>query len=318
MGSLPPVQYVPPSTRWGSPTSATHRAICLHGLTSSSQVWCGIAERLAEEGYALTAPDLLGHGLGRRPAPDASYSVHAYAEDIMPLLCQEQNALPYDTVLGHSYGGAIALVLAPLMLAAGAPFVHVVLVEPALELDATQLEGMRIGSIDEVTRVRTWEKYMEENPRWGERDARAKTFGAGLCWPETADETCKQNNPWSFTHLMPPPSPRIRVTILAADPGLEPYFTPHETAAMNRTRPDVRTIVIPNCSHGMPREVPEAVVQHVLAVRRAWSPDIHGQTPAVSNEDATMEECDVASLQKTVAAHGVGRKRHPAFAVGSS
>ncbi|KAF9049620.1 hypothetical protein BDZ89DRAFT_1057498 [Hymenopellis radicata] len=88
----------------------------------------------------------------------------------------------FHTTPCFSYGGAIALVLEPLMLAAGPPFVHVVLVEPALELDATQLEGMRIGLIDEVARVRTWEKYMEESPRWGERDAREKSFGSGLCW----------------------------------------------------------------------------------------------------------------------------------------
>lgn len=88
-------------------------------------------------------------------------------------------------------GGAIALLLAPLMLDMGCSHVHIVLVEPALELDDDQLEDMRIGSIDEVTRVRTWEKYMEENPRWGERDARVKSVGAGLCWPETANETCK-------------------------------------------------------------------------------------------------------------------------------
>lgn len=113
---------------------------------------------------------------------------------------------------------------------------------------------------------------------------------------------------------MPPPSPRIRITILAADPGLEPYFTPHETAAMNRTRPEVHTIVIPDCSHGMPREVPEAVVQHVLAEQRAWSLDIYGQTTIAANEDAVQEAGDDASLQKYGMIPGTERKRHPAFA----
>lgn len=138
----------------------------------------------------MTAPDLLGHGLSRRPAASASYTISAYAEDLKPLLSTSQ---PYDTVLGHSFGGAVALALAPMMLAAGAPFVHVVLVEPALELTDEQLEEMRVGSIDEVTNVRTWQKYMEENPLWHQKDAIVKNFGATTCWEETADQVCKVN-----------------------------------------------------------------------------------------------------------------------------
>jgi pimeloyl-ACP methyl ester carboxylesterase len=78
--------------------------VLLHGISSSSQTWGRVIERLAEQ-HTVIAPDLLGHGASAKPRGD--YSLGAYASGIRDLLV----ALGHErvTVLGHSLGGGIAL-----------------------------------------------------------------------------------------------------------------------------------------------------------------------------------------------------------------
>lgn len=135
----------------------------------------------------MTAPDLIGHGIARHGSSSNSYTIDAYAKDLVPLLSAQ---FQYDTVIGHSFGGPIALALVPLMLEAGAQFVHVVLVEPALELSNSSLHEMKAESVDEVTNVKYWQTYMQENPQWQERDAKVKSFGAQTCDPFTVTQVC--------------------------------------------------------------------------------------------------------------------------------
>jgi len=78
--------------------------ILIHGITSSSQTWGRVIERLAEH-HTVIAPDLLGHGASAKPRGD--YSLGAYASGIRDLM----SALGHEraTVLGHSLGGGIAM-----------------------------------------------------------------------------------------------------------------------------------------------------------------------------------------------------------------
>jgi pimeloyl-ACP methyl ester carboxylesterase len=81
--------------------------VLIHGITSTSDVWLEVMERLAER-YTVVAPDLLGHGRSAKPRGD--YSLGAYASgarDLLGLLGFERG-----TVVGHSLGGGIALQLA--------------------------------------------------------------------------------------------------------------------------------------------------------------------------------------------------------------
>ena len=78
--------------------------VLIHGITSTSDVWLGAMERLAER-YTVVAPDLLGHGRSAKPRGD--YSLGAYASGARDLL----GVLGFErgTVVGHSLGGGIAL-----------------------------------------------------------------------------------------------------------------------------------------------------------------------------------------------------------------
>jgi pimeloyl-ACP methyl ester carboxylesterase len=78
--------------------------VLIHGITSNSDCWLEVMERLAER-HTVVAPDLLGHGRSAKPRGD--YSLGAYASGGRDLL----GALGFEsgTVVGHSLGGGIAL-----------------------------------------------------------------------------------------------------------------------------------------------------------------------------------------------------------------
>jgi lipase len=89
---------------WGPPDAAT--LLCLHGVTS----WGGRFRVLAETRLArfrVVAPDLRGHGVSDWEPP---WSLDAHVGDLVDTL----NALHLDRVdvVGHSFGGRLALELA--------------------------------------------------------------------------------------------------------------------------------------------------------------------------------------------------------------
>jgi pimeloyl-ACP methyl ester carboxylesterase len=81
--------------------------LLLHGLGGSHETWDGIIPALAEH-HTVIAPDLLGHG--RSDKPRADYSIGGYANGMRDLL----SVLGIDkvTVVGHSFGGGVAMQLA--------------------------------------------------------------------------------------------------------------------------------------------------------------------------------------------------------------
>ncbi len=78
--------------------------LLLHGLGCDHLTWEPVIDRLAEH-YTVLAPDLLGHGSSAKPRAD--YSVGGYANGMRDLL----TVLGIDkvTVVGHSFGGGVAM-----------------------------------------------------------------------------------------------------------------------------------------------------------------------------------------------------------------
>ncbi|GAB7007871.1 alpha/beta fold hydrolase [Nocardioides sp. AN3] len=78
--------------------------LLLHGLGRDRHTWDPVWSRLARR-YTLVAPDLLGHGESDKPRGD--YSPGGYANGMRDLL----TVLGIDTVsvVGHSFGGAVAM-----------------------------------------------------------------------------------------------------------------------------------------------------------------------------------------------------------------
>jgi len=78
--------------------------LLLHGLGSNSATWLPVMPRLAEH-FTVIAPDLLGHGASDKPRAD--YTLGAFANGMRDLL----TLLGFDkaTVVGHSFGGGVAM-----------------------------------------------------------------------------------------------------------------------------------------------------------------------------------------------------------------
>lgn len=78
--------------------------LLLHGLGCDHTTWEPVIAALARR-YTVIAPDMLGHG--RSDKPRADYSVGGYANGMRDLL----TVLGIDrvTVVGHSFGGGVAM-----------------------------------------------------------------------------------------------------------------------------------------------------------------------------------------------------------------
>ncbi len=102
------------------------RVLAIHGLTGHGQRWRTLATRHLPE-IAVAAPDLLGHGRSSWAAP---WTIDANVEALATLV--EDHADGPVVVVGHSFGGAVAL-----NLAAACPdlVASVVLLDPAVGLD---------------------------------------------------------------------------------------------------------------------------------------------------------------------------------------
>jgi len=79
--------------------------VLLHGLAGSSATWLPILPLLARQVHVI-APDLLGHGHSAKPAT-GDYSLGAYAAGLRDLLVIL--GLDHATVVGHSFGGGVAI-----------------------------------------------------------------------------------------------------------------------------------------------------------------------------------------------------------------
>ncbi|WP_265446303.1 alpha/beta fold hydrolase [Flexivirga meconopsidis] len=78
--------------------------LLLHGVACDHHTWDSVIRQLARD-YTVIAPDLLGHGQSAKPRAD--YSLGGFANGMRDLL----SVLEIDrvTVVGHSFGGGVAM-----------------------------------------------------------------------------------------------------------------------------------------------------------------------------------------------------------------
>jgi lipase len=109
------------------------QVLAIHGVTGHGQRWRTLATRHLTE-FAIAAPDLIGHGRSSWAAPWTIDSNVAALADLL----DADTAGPV-VVVGHSFGGAVALNLAaarPDLVAA------LVLLDPAVGLDGAWMRDI--------------------------------------------------------------------------------------------------------------------------------------------------------------------------------
>ena len=81
--------------------------LLLHGLAGSSITWRAVHRQLSLT-HDVIAPDMLGHGESAKPVGD--YSLGAFASGLRDFLAAID--VPTATIVGHSFGGGVAMQLA--------------------------------------------------------------------------------------------------------------------------------------------------------------------------------------------------------------
>ena len=79
--------------------------LLIHGFTASNFVWKDVLLPIAESGFRVIAPDLVGFGFSGKPK-QGEYTIDAQARVITGLM--NQLGIERATLVGSSYGGAVA------------------------------------------------------------------------------------------------------------------------------------------------------------------------------------------------------------------
>lgn len=79
--------------------------LLIHGFASSTLVWSKVLLPLADAGFRVIAPDMVGFGYSGKPR-HVEYTIGSQARMIMGLL--KRLRIPQAIIVGSSYGGAVA------------------------------------------------------------------------------------------------------------------------------------------------------------------------------------------------------------------
>ena len=254
-----PVQL--PLLRWGHP-DAERSLLLLHGLSSAGGTWWGVASSLAAQGWAVTAPDLRGHGRAPRTL---SYDLEAYRNDVLALRPGTRG--PWDMVVGHSLGGAVTVHAA----AADPEWARtVLLIDPVITLADTEREEAIQGIRAEIRRTDPGEFTTGPHP-WHQEDAWQRVLASRAVSDHVIESSLRSNTPWSFSDLLLAIKAPVRV--LGADPAREaPSFSAREGVALTAASTSATFVVVDGAGHSVHRDDPARVVAEIQALHEHPQP----------------------------------------------
>jgi pimeloyl-ACP methyl ester carboxylesterase len=243
--------------------------VLVHGLGGSATNWCELVPLLAEH-RRLIVPDLPGHG-GSDALPVVA-SLGAFAERVAAVAAHEQ-ALPAP-VVGHSFGGAVALHLAlrhreavtRMVLAAaaglsvGTPFQQALLTASTV-LRPGRLAARHVDRVIRSPRLRhaTFGRYYVADPV-GLTEAALRGFLAGhLLHTDigAAWRALRRDDPRERLG-------EIRCPVLVLWGALDAQL-PLDDAFEYTRRLRARLRVIPECGHLLIGERPDACADAILS-----------------------------------------------------
>jgi len=235
-----------PAVHWGDPDS-NRRALLVHGLTSAGATWWRVGEALAHDGWHVTAVDLRGNGAAQ--AAD-SYSFEDYAGDLPPG--------PWDLVVGHSLGGAVATV------AASRPGFarRLVLLDPALAIDDADLAVLLEGERAELRLDQ--EGFGRLRPLWHPLDVEHKAAAVARAGAHMVERTIADNTPWDVVDVA---AALTTPTLIVGGDHAVYSMLPTATAdALTAANPLLQYRVVAGSGHSPHRDRPT----ETLALLREW------------------------------------------------
>ena len=184
---------------WGQ-RDATATLVLVHGITSSSLAWIRVGPALGDS-FRVIAVDQKGHGDSDRP--QSGYRLADQASEVAAL-CAELG-VKQPLVMGHSWGGAVAL-----YLATNTDLVQrLVLEDPAIGIrgsGGTPPTPQRPNYRAQVGLTR--EEALElARPNlalgWTEEDVAGKVDAAMKGSPESVQAVWAENPDWDLHDLLP-------------------------------------------------------------------------------------------------------------------
>jgi pimeloyl-ACP methyl ester carboxylesterase len=132
---------------FGDPANPT--LIMIHGFTASAYVWKTVAPMLADDGFHVVAVDLIGFGYSDKPAW-FDYKITSQARMISRFM--NRLGIGRATLVGSSYGGAVAMTLA---LDYAERVEKLILVDTVINDEATNHPIMKLAKIPGLGEVMT-------------------------------------------------------------------------------------------------------------------------------------------------------------------
>jgi pimeloyl-ACP methyl ester carboxylesterase len=235
--------------------------LLLHGITSNAETWWRVAPRLAAEGFRVLGFDMPGHGRSAEATDHRIDSIATLVSSAAVALGARKSVL-----IGHSWGGAVALALAS--GSSGIEAERLVMMDPALALTAeagtqrvpafTKGLGSSVESLIPAISA--------ANPDWHENDVRWKAQAMHDCRFSAVSGFFTQSGDWDLT----PRLGRVNVPLLLliADPAASIIGDETRIAAERAIdRKRGRVAVVAGTTHNMYRG---AGYEPTLAVIMGW------------------------------------------------
>jgi pimeloyl-ACP methyl ester carboxylesterase len=222
-------------------SSPARRALLLHGITSNAEGWWRLTPDLVGLGYEVVAVDLLGHG--SRPVV-TDYTHAAYAQDVLT------HGTGWDLVLGHSLGGAVALVAQDL----DPGFARMlVLLDPLLQnTDPENSLKQHLAGVDAKPDA---DELSADLPRWHRRDCAAKARALRGVDRTTVVRTIMQNASRDHRETVA----RLTVPTLLVGAYADALVDRSLGSALAGANPHVEFVVVAGSGHGIHRDSYEAL-----------------------------------------------------------
>jgi len=238
---------------WGAEQTERPAMVLLHGITSSALSWVHVGPALAER-YRVYALDMRGHGDSVTPGK-GTYGLRYTADDAAAFI--ETLDLKRPVVVGHSWGGATAIVLA-----SGAwsqksvpPISQVILEDPAHNFGQGDPEKRAASFTKDIGRPadELRAQIKNDNPEWSDADIEGKVDALQKVSAEAVlnvfIEAGNDGDLLPFLHDI-----QVPTLLIGADPAVGSTLNADAWETAQRNLPvDSRAVRIDKAPHGIHR-----------------------------------------------------------------
>lgn len=256
--------------------------VLIHGSAADRRVWSDTAAPLSESHRVITYSRRY-HWPNRKIIAGADYSMAEHVNDLLSLV--DNLDLEEAVLVGHSYGGLVALLAA---MADMTRFDRLVLIEPPViplliddpprPIQLIRLLARNPAAAQTVVRfgistVNPARRAAED----GDLEAAVRIFGKGVLGENRFEQlsneqlgqildnyTLAEFTGSGFPPMQPEEIADVRIPTLLINGGDSPRLFHHLNAALARVLPNVERSQVLEASHNIPEDAPQSLARMIL------------------------------------------------------